>query len=379
MNITRNLLLSKIQEEYEIHQVCALLGPRQCGKTTLAKAYVATYQGPVHFFDLENPLHLARFENPMTSLQDLDGLIVIDEVQLRPDLFSVLRVLVDEKKDRKFLVTGSASRDLLRQSSETLAGRIGYHQITPFTMSEVDDWKKLWDVGGFPKSYLASSTKNSERWRDEYIKTFLERDIFKLSLDITPNIVEKLWKMLAHINGQICNYAGLSKSLGIDQRTVKRYIEILEGAFMVRILKPWHTNLGKREVKSPKLYIRDTGILHRLLDLDSENLQFYPYIGHSFEGFAIEQLISHFDIYDKSYFWSVHESAELDFLVTKGMKKIGFEIKYSDAPKITKSMHVAMEDLKLDHLYIITPGDQIFQMDNKVTSVGISHIKTLKI
>ena len=379
MNITRNLLLSKIQEEYEIHQVCALLGPRQCGKTTLAKAYVATYQGPVHFFDLENPLHLARFENPMTSLQNLEGLIVIDEVQLRQDLFPVLRVLVDEKKDRKFLVTGSASRDLLKQSSETLAGRIGYHQITPFSMSEVDDWKKLWDVGGFPKSYLANSIKNSERWRDEYIKTFLERDVFKLLLDITPNIVEKLWKMLAHINGQVINYAGLSKSLGVDQRTVKRYIEILEGVFMVRILKPWHTNLGKREVKSPKIYIRDTGILHRLLDLDSENLQFYPYIGHSFEGFAIEQLISHFDAYDRSYFWSVHESAELDFLVTKGMKKIGFEIKYSDAPKRTKSMYMAIDDLKLDHLYIITPGDQIFQIDEKVTSVGISRIKTLKI
>jgi len=379
MDITRNLLLSKIHAEYDVHQVCALLGPRQCGKTTLAKAYISTCTEEVHFFDLENPTHLARFENPMISLQNLHGLIVIDEVQLRPDLFKILRVLVDEDKNRKFLITGSASRDLLQQSSETLAGRIGYHNITPFSMHEVDDWQKLWEVGGFPKSYLASSIKNSERWRDEYIKTFLERDIFKLSLDITPHIVEKLWKMLAHINGQIMNFAGLSKSLGVDQRTIKRYIEILEGAFMVRILKPWHTNIGKREVKSPKIYIRDTGILHRLLDLDSSSLSFYPYIGHSFEGFAIEQLIALFDADDKSYFWSVHESAELDFLITKGMKKIGFEIKYSDAPKITKSMHMSIEALNLDQLYIITPGDDVFQMNDKITALGISCIKTLKL
>ncbi len=195
MSIERNLLLSKIREEYEVHKVCALLGPRQCGKTTIAKAYASELSENVHFFDLENPIHLARFENPMTSLQDLEGLIIIDEIQLRPDLFPILRVLVDDNRDRRFLITGSASRDLLRQSSETLAGRIGYHQVTPFSLNEVGDWKKLWEVGGFPKSYLASSMKNSERWRDEYIKTFLERDILKLSLDITPHIVEKLWKL----------------------------------------------------------------------------------------------------------------------------------------------------------------------------------------
>jgi len=377
MDITRNLLLSKIHEEYDVHQVCALLGPRQCGKTTLAKAYVSTFQENVHFFDLENPHHLARFENPMISLQNLHGLIVIDEVQLRPDLFPILRVLVDHDKNRKFLITGSASRDLLQQSSETLAGRIGYNDVTPFTLNEVDDWKKLWECGGFPKSYLATSRTNSERWRDEYIKTFLERDILKLFPDITSHIVAKLWKMLAHVNGQILNYAGLSKSLGIDQRTIKRYIEMLESAFMVRILKPWHSNIGKREVKSPKIYMRDTGILHRLLDLDSSNLQFYPYIGHSFEGFAIEQLTSHLD--GKSYFWSVHESSELDFLVTKGIKKVGFEIKYSDTSKITKSMHAAIDLLKLDQLYIINPSDDVFQMDEKITSVGIARIKTLKI
>ena len=379
MDITRNLLLSKIHEEYDVHQVCALLGPRQCGKTTLAKAYVSTFQENVHFFDLENPHHLARFENPMISLQNLHGLIVIDEVQLRPDLFPILRVLVDHDKNRKFLITGSASRDLLQQSSETLAGRIGYNDVTPFTLNEVDDWKKLWECGGFPKSYLATSRTNSERWRDEYIKTFLERDILKLFPDITSHIVAKLWKMLAHVNGQILNYAGLSKSLGIDQRTIKRYIEMLESAFMVRILKPWHSNIGKREVKSPKIYMRDTGILHRLLDLDSSNLQFYPYIGHSFEGFAIEQLTSHLDVNGKSYFWSVHESSELDFLVTKGIKKVGFEIKYSDTSKITKSMHAAIDLLKLDQLYIINPSDDVFQMDEKITSVGIARIKTLKI
>ena len=263
MLIPRDNIISKILCEYDSHQICALLGPRQCGKTTIVKNFASNIEEPVAFFDLENPLHIARLESPMLALEDGKEFIIIDEVQLRPDLFPVLRVLVDENPSKKFLITGSASRDLLKQSSETLAGRIGYLQITPFNISEAKDWKKLWRVGGFPKSFLSKSEIASERWRDEYIKTFLERDILKLGFDITPHLITKLWKMIAYSHGQILNIHSLGQSLAIDQRTVKKYLEILEGAFMINILKPFHTNLMKRQVKSPKIYIRDSGLLHR--------------------------------------------------------------------------------------------------------------------
>ena len=377
MEIKRDKLLSKINEEYEVHQVCALLGPRQCGKTTLAKTYVNQIHDQVHFFDCENPLHIARLENPLLTLGSLNGLIVIDEVQLRPDLFSVLRVLVDENPNQKFLITGSASRDLLQQSSETLAGRIGYHQITPFSLEEVKDWQLLWKVGGFPRSFLARSAKSSERWRDEYIKTFLERDILYLGLEVSPQLAGKLWRMLAHMHGRILNIHSLSKSLGVDQRTVKRYLGILEGAFMINLLKPWYANLGKREVKSPKVYIRDSGLLHRLLGFSDENLEFNPALGSSFEGFAIEEIIRYFTSYEISYFWATHNGAELDLLIERGIKKLGFEIKYTDNPRITKSMRIALEDLDLDHLYLVIPGEHNFQLDKKITCIGISNISSV--
>jgi hypothetical protein len=377
MNIDRDKLLVKIDEEYEVHQVCALLGPRQCGKTTLARRYMSQSQDQVHFFDCENPMHLARLENPMLTLEPLSGLTVIDEVQLRPDLFPVLRVLVDNNPRQKYLITGSASRDLIRQSSETLAGRIGYHQITPFSLEEVDDWSLLWQVGGFPKSFLAKTSKGSERWRDEYIKTFLERDILSLGLEVSPQLAGKLWKMLAHMHGQILNIQSLSKSLGVDQRTIKRYLMILEGAFMITLLKPWHTNLGKREVKSPKVYIRDSGLLHRLLGFNSENFKFNPSLGSSFEGFAIEELARIFSSYDQMYFWSIHNGAELDLLIENGVDKIGFEIKCIDKPHITKSMRIALEDLALRHLYLIVPGEHNFKLDEKITCLGVASIKSL--
>lgn len=378
MILPRLKLLSKIRNEYLIHQVCALVGPRQCGKTTLAKAYLKELDTQVHFFDCENPLHIARLANPMLALQELNGLIVIDEVQLRPDLFPVLRTLVDENPTCKFLITGSASRDLLQQSSETLAGRIGYNQITPFSLEEVDDFEKLWQVGGFPKSFLAPSAKSSERWRSEYIKTFLERDILKLGFEVSPHIASKLWRSLSHMHGQVLNIHKLSSSLMLDQRTVKRYLSILEGAFMITMLRPWHSNGQKREVKAPKVYIRDSGILHSLLGLEQDYIMFNPNLGASFEGFAIEQIMRHFDSYEKSYFWATHSGAELDLVTINGSKKIGFEVKYTDNPHITKSMRIAINDLNLDHLYLVIPGKEFFRIDKKVTCIGIASLSSIE-
>ena len=374
MHIYRGNFLNKISQEFEIHQVCALLGPRQCGKTTLAKELASQSQIPVHFFDCENPLHLARLKSPLIAFQELQGLIVIDEVQRRPDLFPVLRVLVDEDKSKQFLITGSASRDLIHQSSETLAGRIGYYQITPFSLDEVEDWHKLWLRGGFPKSYLASSSKLSLRWRDEYILSFLERDLPALGFNITPYLIGKLWRMLAHLHGQTLNYHDLSRSLDVDQRTIKKYLHILEGAFMITLLKPWHTNLSKREVKAPKIYIRDTGLLHRLFMLPEDNIEDHPKLGASYEGFAIEQILRRFNNDQGSYFWATHNGAELDLLIHYQDKTLGFEIKYTDSPRITRSMHIALEDLQLDHLFIIIPQKEYFPLSDKVTCLGIENI-----
>lgn len=375
MVIARENFLSKIAAEFEIHQVCALLGPRQSGKTTLARNYAEKLDAKVVFYDCENPTHLAKLESPMLAFENSSNLIVIDEIQLRPDLFPVIRVLVDENPSRKFLILGSASRDLIRQSSETLAGRIGYQQITPFSVNETQNWKQLWHRGGFPKSFLAKSDLLSERWRSEYIKTFLERDVLNLGFDITPSLLSKLWRMIAYLHGQILKIHSLSQSLGIDQRTTKKYLEILEGAFMIRLLRPFHTNLGKREVKSPKIYIRDTGLLHSLLGLSGENVEFNPALGSSFEGFVIEEIIRHFDGYDQSYFWSTHSGSELDLLLKIGPKRIGFEVKYTDHPKITKSMHSALENLNLYHLYVIIPGSEHFRMNEKITCIGVMNIK----
>ena len=378
MVISRPLWHKKIEKEYEVHPVCALLGPRQCGKTTLSKSYGESTDEPYHYFDCENPLHLARLENPLFTLGNLKGLIIIDEVQLRPGLFSALRVIVDDHKDKRFLITGSASRDLIHQSSQTLAGRIGYHQITPFSIDEFKDWKTLWKRGGFPKSTLANTEEISLRWRDEYIKTFLERDLGLLGFNISAPVARKLWIMLAHYHGQTMNYAEFSSSLDMDQRTLKRYLFILEGAFMLTLLKPWHANLSKREVKAPKIYIRDSGLLHRLLQIDQDEIENHPKAGASFEGFAIENIQRHFDCFENVFFWGVHSGAELDLFIPHRGKKLGFAVKLSDAPTITKSMRTSIYDLGLDHLYIINTYDGIHPLEKNISSVGINDIPLLK-
>lgn len=370
--------LSAIEEHFKIHKVCALLGPRQCGKTTLAQYFAKQNNIPrINMFDLENPLDIERLKDPMLALSDLKGFVVIDEIQYMPNLFQILRVIVDST-DTKFLILGSASRDLIKQSSETLAGRIGYVEMTPFNMTETDRLKQLWIRGGFPLSYLAPSDSLSAAWRQSYIKTFLERDIPNLGFNIPPESLRKFWIMLCHYHGGIFNAAELGKALGISDHTTKNYLGILQGTFMIRVLQPWYENLKKRQVKSPKIYFRDSGIYHKLLGInDNEALVLNPKIGSSWEGFALEQIIALHDAEpEECYFWASHNGAEIDLMILQNGKRLGFEFKYTDRPKITTSMKIAMEDLKLDQIQVIFPGDIRFKMSSNIEAVGLECYKT---
>lgn len=377
----RPIFLEKIDFQYKIHPICGLLGPRQVGKTTIAKQYAKSIPN-AHFFDLENPLDLTRLENPMITLSSIDSkLIIIDEVQRRPDLFPVLRVLVDQNKRRKFLILGSASRDLLRQSSETLAGRIGYIELTPFSITETKEYKKLWLRGGFPRSYLATSNKTSYEWRKEYISSYMERDIPALGFNVPPTLIRRLWMMLAHNHGNILNMSDIGRSLGITNHTVRNYVEILSGTFMVRLLEPWFENISKRQVKTPKVYIRDSGLLHTLLGIQNEKeLQVYPRLGASWEGFALEEIIkNHAAQPEECFFWATQSGAELDLLIIKDGKKLGFEIKYTDTPGVTNSMKTALHDLDLHHLYVIHPHSGTFPLAKKITAYGLEdYVKNYK-
>jgi predicted AAA+ superfamily ATPase len=377
----RLTFLSRIQKKFDIHPICAILGARQVGKTTLAKMYIKEhFADNVRFFDLENPLDLSLLENPMMALSNIDSaLIVIDEIQLRPDLFPILRVLADRTEvKQKFLILGSASRDLLRQSSETLAGRIGYIELPPFTIYEVEDSKKLWLRGGFPLSYLAKNEPQSMEWRQDYITTFLERDIPNLGFNVPPVQMRRFWLMLTYYHGQTFNSSEICRSLGISNHMVRKYLDILAGTFMIRILLPWLENIEKRQVKAPKIYFRDSGILYALLNITNQTeLQMHPRLGSFWEGFALEEVINALQAtQEECFFWATQAHAELDLFIFKGGKRLGFEFKYADAPKTTKSMHIAIEDLKLDHLAIIYPGNQIFPMDKKITAFGLDSIKS---
>jgi predicted AAA+ superfamily ATPase len=390
--MNREKYLEAITTQFRVHEVCAILGPRQVGKTTLAKMYVEQhFQNNAHFFDLENPADLERLENPMLAFQSISQeLIVIDEIQLRPNLFPILRVLVDatrvplgekvsdeiRKKQKKFLILGSASRDLIRQSSETLAGRIGYIELPPFTLSEVQDSMQLWLRGGFPNSYLAHTEADSYVWRRSYIATFLERDIPNLGFDVPAIQMRRFWLMLVHYHGQTFNASEISRSLGVSDHTVRKYLDILAGTFMVRELVPWFESIQKRQVKSPKIYFRDSGILYALIELTTQDqLYVHPRLGAFWEGFALEQIIDACDATpEECFFWATQADAELDLLIIKNNKRIGFEIKYSDAPKTTKSMRIALQDLKLDQLIVVYPGDQHYPLDSKITVYGLKVI-----
>lgn len=372
----REYYLQQIERNFRVHSVCALLGPRQVGKTTLARTYAHEKRdGNIRFFDLENALDLKRLENPMSSLlKEPEKLIIIDEIQMRPDLFPVIRVLVDDPAyKRNLLILGSASRDLIKQSSETLAGRIGYIELPPFSLKEVGDLHKLWLRGGFPLSYLAENESDSFFWRQNYITTFLERDIPNLGFSIPPQQIRRFWLMLAHCHGQIFNASEIARSLGVSDHTSRRYLDILTGTFMIRELTPWFENIQKRQVRSPKVYFRDSGILHALLNIhDATELDTYPRLGAFWEGFALEEIIRRLDANsEECFFWATQADAELDLFIIKHGKRLGFEFKYADVPKITKSMRIALEDLKLDHLYVIYPGKETFALDDKITAQAL--------
>lgn len=364
----RKKYLDRIFSHFGQFPVVALLGPRQAGKTTLARAFAENLK-QFTLFDLENPTHLSRLENAKLALEPLDGLIVIDEVQLRPELFPILRVLADEPgRKRQFLILGSASRDLIAQSSETLAGRIAYIELSPFQRGEVDDAEKLWIRGGFPRSYLAATEEDSRVWRENYIRTYLERDLPQLGINIPAPQMRRFWMMLAHYHGQIFNASELGRSLGINDKTARHYLDILSGTFMARTLQPWYENIGKRQVKSPKVYFRDSGIFHSLLGLGSrEQLHNHPRLGASWEGFALEQTVLNLEaLPDEVFFWATHGEAEIDLFVLRHGKRLGFEFKYTDHPKITPSLSKAMEALKLDEATIVYPGTERFELGHNI-------------
>lgn len=373
----RPTYLNLIHDRFDIHPVVALLGPRQCGKTTLARMY-ATQRGtgPVTRYDLEDPTDLAALDNPKLALQRLKGLVVIDEIQRAPELFPVLRVLADRPDNAaQFLILGSASRDLIQQSSETLAGRIGHIELTPFTLQETGRtaWEILWLRGGFPPSYLARSNTASWQWRKDYIATFLERDLPALGITIPPQSLRRFWMMLAHYHGQTLNLSELGRSFGVADTTVRRYLDILEATFMIRLLRPWHANINKRQVKAPKLYIRDSGLFHALLGIeDMDSLHRHPKLGASWEGFALEQVTRlHQANPEDTYYWATHSGAEIDLLILEGGRQIGYEFKYTDKPQTTRSMYSAMEALGLDNLTILHPGDKTFPLKNGIQAMSL--------
>jgi len=367
----------RIERAFEHAQVVALLGPRQTGKTTLARSYVREDFPGANYFDLEDPVSLQRLENPKLALETLEGLVIIDEIQRAPDIFPILRVLIDRPSaDTRFLVLGSASRDLLRQSSETLAGRIAYIEIAPFSTSEVgiDKMQTLHLRGGFPPSFLANSDQVSSDWRESYIRTFLERDIPALGISIPSHTLRRFWMTLSHYHGQLINLSEIGSSFGIAHTTAQNYIDLLSGTFMVRRLTPWFENLNKRQVKRPKLYFRDSGILHKLLGITTrDELLTNPKLGFSWEGFALEEIIRASNAREEEvYFWQVHQQAELDLLIIKNGKRLGFEIKYMDAPKLTPSMQKAADLLRLDSLTVIYPGSVEIKLSEGVTAIGLA-------
>jgi len=374
--IERAELLSQVRRTVRRSPVTVLYGPRQCGKTTLAREIAGT--AAAEYFDLENPVSQARLAEPMLALRSLRGLIVIDEVQRQRGLFSVLRVLADRKPlPARFLILGSASPDLLRQSSETLAGRIAFVEMGGFNLGEVGHaaFRRLWWRGRFPRSFLARNDEESRARLENFIRTFLERDIRGFGVEVPPVVLRRLWMMLAYYHGRIWNATELARSLGESSPTVKRHLDILTRALMVRQLQPWHENLGKRQVKSPKIYLRDSGLLHTLLGVPSFRfLQGHPKLGASWEGFAIEEILQMVGERN-AYFWATYTGAELDLLLLLSGRRYGIEVKYGYAPGITKSMRVALTDLRLDRLYIVYPGERLYELQKEVAVVPLEQIK----
>jgi len=358
--------------------ITALLGPRQVGKTTLARLFTADQ--PAVYFDLESLPDQRRLQNPELALGSLRGLVILDEIQQMPELFSTLRVLADRPNSQtRFVILGSASPQLIRRASESLAGRVEFIELSGFDISETGStaWERLWLRGSFPRSFLADSDADSLAWRDGFIRTFLERDIPQLGINIPPLAMRRFWTMLAHYHGQTWNASELSRAMGLSDKTVRSYLDILSGAFMVRQLQPWFENTSKRQVRAPKIYLRDSGLLHSLLNIpDSHTLFGHPKVGASWEGFAIEQALSILRL-NEAYFWAAHGIAELDLFFFANGKRYGIEVKFSEAPEVTRSMHIALQDLRLAHLWVIYPGNQSFLVHEQITVCPLQELEAL--
>ncbi len=370
-----------VERAFAAHPAVAIVGPRQCGKTTLARE-LANQESEVAHFDLEKAVDRRKLEAPELALGALQGLVVIDEIQRRPDLFETLRVLLDRSASpTRFLLLGSASPNLIHGISESLAGRVGLVDLGGFDLGETgtDAWRTLWQRGGFPRSFLAIDDEASFTWRSSFVRTFLERDIPQFGINIPAETLRRFWTMIAHYHGQIWNGAEFARALGSGEATSRRYLDILAGAYMVRILPPWFENLKKRQLKSPKIYVRDSGLLHALLELENhDDLLGHPKLGASWEGFAIEQLLSAFGGKAGSvYYWATHGGAELDLLMTVRGRRHGFEYKHADAPGTTRSMRIALTDLGLAHLWVIYPGVERYQLDEKITALPARGIPAL--
>lgn len=376
--IDRKTYFHAVQRALKRSPITALLGPRQCGKTTLAQE-VASH-AKTTYLDLESHTDQARLEHPLLLLGDVKGLVVIDEIQQRPDLFSTLRVLADRPpKPVRFLILGSASPSLIKQASESLAGRVEFVEMGGFGIEEIagGNLERLWIRGGFPRSFLARTNADSVAWRESFIQTFLQRDIPQLGIPIPAAALRRFWTMLAHYHGQTWNASELSQSLGLSDKTLRHYLDLLTGTYMVRQLQPWHVNIGKRQVKAPKIYLRDSGILHSLLVLpDKSALWGHPKVGASWEGFALEQVIRVLK-YREAYFWATYSGAELDLFVMARGKGYGVEFKWSEAPRMTRSLHAALEDLSLAHAWVVYPGDTRYALHKRVTALPLREITAI--
>lgn len=377
MKIERASYLQTIRQRLHDNPIVSLVGPRQAGKTTLARLVAADASQAVHFFDLESPADLARLANPELVLGPLTGLVVLDEIQRRPDLFPLLRVLADRpSRPAQFLILGSASPELVREGSESLAGRVSFVDVTGFSLAELgaDALSRLWWRGGFPRAFLAADDAVARQWLDDFRRTFLERDIPQLGIQVPAATLGRFWTMVAHYHGQVLNVAELARALGSSEPTARRYLDILSGTYVVRQLPPWFENIGKRQVRSPKVYVRDAGLLHALLGIpDPAALQSHPKLGASWEGFCLEQILSLCGDRD-AWFWGTHGGAELDLLLRHGGRRLGVEFKFSDRPATTRSMRIALQDLALDHLYVVHPGAHAFALDESITAMPLPRL-----
>ena len=377
--LARATAMTTVERLLRRYPVVALLGARQVGKTTLARQVADRFSGPTVRFDLEDPADQARLADPGLALARLKGLVVLDEVQRRPELFPILRVLADRaRRPARFLVLGSALPDLLRQSSETLAGRIAFVELGGFSLADVgpEHLTALWRRGGFPRAYLAPAENDSAEWRRNFIRTFLERDLPGLGGDLPIETFRRFWHMLAHYHGQVLNTSELGRALGVSHTSVRRYLDLLANMLVVRVLPPWSANLAKRQIKHPKVYITDSGVLHTLMDLATQrDLERHPKVGASWEGFLLEQIIQHRGLRrDQCYFWGTHSGAELDLLVVDGRHRIGFEFKRTSAPSVTPSMRVAMADLGLSRLDVIHAGEATFPLAKGIRAVSAERL-----